>query len=261
MKDSFNLEGRVAVVTGGGSGIGRGVALAFAEEGCRVVVIDRNADGAAETVEQVRQLGAQAIALTCDISNAESVQQAAKNSEAAFGPCDVLVNNAAIIVPASLATITVETWDSVFAVNLTGTLLCSQAFGAQMRARKRGSIVHLSSIGADHPTAWAGCYSVTKAGVAMLSRLLAVEWAPDGIRSNSVKPGLVRTALTEDFYAKPGVEQRRSEIVPAGRIGRPQDIAQAVLFLASDRASYITGQELVVDGGLAQMLMSMVPRA
>ncbi|MEY4099196.1 MAG: hypothetical protein RL300_367 [Pseudomonadota bacterium] len=261
MKDSFNLEGRVVAVTGGGSGIGRGVALAFADEGSRVVVIDRNAEGAAETAEQVRKLGAQAIALSCDISNADSVQQAAKDSEAAFGPCDVLVNNAGIVVPASLATITVDQWNSVFAVNLTGTLLCSQAFGTQMRARKRGSLVHLSSIGADQPTAWAGCYSVTKAGVAMLSRLLAVEWAPDGIRSNVVKPGLVRTPMTEDFYARPGVEQRRSEIVPAGRVGRPQDIAQAVLFLASDRASYITGQELVVDGGLEQMLMSMVPRA
>lgn len=261
MRECFNLKGRVVAVTGGGSGIGRAVACAFAQEGSHVVVLDRNADGAEATAAAVRALGAQALALTCDVADAQSVQLAARASEAAFGPCDVLVNNAGIVVPASLATITAEQWNSVFSVNLTGALWCAQAFGAQMRERKRGAIVHLSSIGADHPTAWGGCYSITKAGVSMLSRLLAVEWAADGIRSNAVKPGLIRTEMTESFYVKPGVEQRRSDIVPVGRVGRPEDIAQAVLFLASDRAAYINGQELVVDGGLERTLMNTVPRA
>ena len=260
MDKGFNLEGRVAVVTGAGSGIGRAIAYAFADAGSRVVALDRDIAGCEATVQELQRRGAQALALECDISSADSVQQAALKSEAAFGPCDVLVNNAGVVVPATLATITVEAWNQMFAINLTGALLCSQAFGAQMRKKQGGALVHISSIGADHPTPWAGCYSITKAGVAMLSRLLAVEWADDGIRSNVVKPGLIRTAMTEGFYSKPGVVERRSAMVPSRRIGQPEDSAQAVLFLASDRASYINGQELVVDGGLERMLMSMVPR-
>ncbi|RJG03250.1 SDR family NAD(P)-dependent oxidoreductase [Noviherbaspirillum sedimenti] len=260
MRDDSNLAGRVAVVTGGGSGIGRAIAFAFAEAGSRVVVIDRNAEGCEATVAEVQRRGAQALAVTCDISDPDSVQKAAQASEANFGPCDILVNNAGIVVPATLANITLDEWNRAFSVNLTGALLCSQAFGAQMRKRQRGAIVHISSITADHPMPWGGCYSITKAGVCMLSRLLAVEWAPDGIRSNVVKPGTIRTELTESFYQEPGLEKRRSELIPAGRIGRPEDIAQAALFLASDRASYITGQEIMVDGGFERMLMSLVPR-
>ncbi|VTU45350.1 3-oxoacyl-[acyl-carrier-protein] reductase FabG (plasmid) [Variovorax sp. SRS16] len=261
MTDGFHLEGRVVVVTGGGSGIGRAVAIAFAQAGSHVVVVDRNAEGGQATAEEVQRCGAKALALTCDVSDPVSVHEAASASEGAFGPCQVLVNNAGVIAQGALATISLAEWNRVLSVNLTGALLCSQAFGAQMRKLGCGSIVHMSSIVADHPVAWAGGYSVTKAGVAMLSRLLAVEWAADGIRSNAVKPGLIRTEMTESFYTQPGVEQRRSELIPSRRIGRPEDIAQAVLFLASDRASYVNGQEIVVDGGFGQMLSSLVPRA
>lgn len=260
MTKGFNFEGRVAVVTGGGSGIGRGVANAFAEAGSRVVVMDRNAEAAEATAAEVRGHGAQAIALTCDIADPEAVRLAAEASEAAFGPCDVLVNNAGIQIIGSLATITLEEWNHVMAINLTGGLLCSQQFGAQMRRVKRGAIVHVSSTGADHPSPWAGSYSIAKAGVVMLSRQLAIEWAADGIRSNAVKPGMIRTGLTEQYYVKPGVVERRSAVIPAGRVGIPEDVAQAVLFLASDCASYITGQELVVDGGFERKLVSFIPR-
>lgn len=260
MSGSFNLEGRVAVVTGGGSGIGRAVAYAFAEAGSRVVVMDRNAEGAEATAAEVRQRGGQALALTCDIADSDSIQKSAQASEATFGPCDVLVNNAGVQILGNLRSITLSEWNQILSINLTGALLCSQAFGAQMRKRQRGSIVHVSSIGADHPSSMAGSYSIAKAGVVMLSRQLAIEWAGDGIRSNAVKPGMIRTGLTEATYMKPGLEERRNAIIPAGRVGRPEDVAQTVLFLASDRASYITGQELAVDGGFERTLVSFIPR-
>jgi NAD(P)-dependent dehydrogenase (short-subunit alcohol dehydrogenase family) len=260
MTDGFRLEGRVAVITGAASGIGRGVAFAFAQAGCRVVVIDKNGDGAEATVEALKGQGAHALALGCDVSDPDSVRKAAAASEAEFGPCDILVNNAGVQVPGQLGSIDLATWNCVLGINLTGALLCSQAFGDQMRTRKRGSIVHVASIGADHPSKTAGSYSVTKAGLVMLSRVLAIEWAADGIRSNAVKPGMIRTGLTEAAYRVPGLEQRRSAVIPAGRIGEPEDLAGAVLFLASDLASYITGQELVVDGGFERMLNSMIPR-
>ncbi|MDM0021806.1 SDR family NAD(P)-dependent oxidoreductase [Variovorax saccharolyticus] len=258
--DPFMLAGQVVVVTGGGSGIGRAVVLAFAQAGSRVVVLDRDAVGAERSAALARESGAEATALTCDVADAGSVADAAKASEARFGPCDVLVNNAGIISQGALASISIADWNRVLSINLTGALLCAQAFGAQMRARRRGAMVHMSSVVVDHPVPWSGCYSITKAGVAMLSRLLALEWAEDGIRSNAVKPGLIRTEMTEAFYDKPGLEARRSALIPSRRIGRADDIAQAVLFLASDRASYINGEELVVDGGFQRMLSSLVPR-
>ena len=264
-KDTSGLGGRVCVVTGAGSGMGRAIALALAKEGARVAVLDLNIDGAARTVEQVEALGGQAAAFACDTSDAASVTQAAAQTAAAFGLCDVLVNNAGILRPGPLDSLTVDEWNKVLSVNLTGYFICAQAFGKQMRAKAGaqvgGAMVHIASIAAAHATANAGAYSVAKAGVEMLSQQLAVEWGGFGIRSNAVHPGLIMTPMSQAFYDQPGVIERRSQAVPAGRIGAPEDIAQAVLFLASDRAAYITGQSLTVDGGFTRMLMGLIPRA
>ena len=263
-KDSSGLAGRVCVVTGAGSGIGRGIALALAREGGRVAVLDLNSGGADSTVSQIKGLGGEAAAFTCDTADASSVASAAAQSAAAFGPCDVLVNNAGILRPGALDMLTLEEWNKVLSVNLTGYFLCAQSFGRQMRSenggRGHGALVHIASIAAEHATAMAGAYSVAKAGVEMLSRQLAVEWGPHGIRSNAVHPGMILTPMSQAFYDQPGVSERRSQAVPAGRIGAPEDIAQAVLFLASDRAAYITGQSLTVDGGFTRMLMGLIPR-
>ena len=256
----LGLAGRVAVVTGAGSGIGRAVALALAAQGARVAVLDRNAEGAQGTVAVVTSQGGQAVAIECDVSQAASVAQAAQRSLAALGPCDVLVNNAGIIRAGLLETLSLEDWNATLAVNLTGAFLCSQAFAAQMRPRGHGALVHIASIAAEHATPQAGSYSVAKAGIAMLSRQLAVEWGGHGIRSNAVCPGMTRTPLTQARYDLPGNTERMSAAIPAGRIGQPHDVAQAVLFLASDCSAYITGQELTVDGGFSRMLMSLVPR-
>ena len=254
------LQDRVAVVTGAGSGIGRAVALAFAANGARVAVLDRNADGAAGTVDEITQAGGKASAIACDVSSAAGVAAAAERSAAELGPCDVLVNNAGVIRPGPLETLSFEDWNSAIGIMLGGCFLCSQSFARQMRPRGSGALVHIASIAAQHATAQAGAYSVAKAGIVMLSRQLAVEWGPQGIRSNAVSPGMTRTPLTQARYDQPGNTERMSRAIPAGRIGSPQDIAQAVLFLASDRSAYITGQELTVDGGFSQMLMGLLPR-
>jgi len=153
-----------------------------------------------------------------------------------------------------------EDWNRLLAVNLTGYLLCSQAFGKAMIERGRGASVHTASIVGSQAQGFSGAYSVSKAGVLMLSKQLAVEWGPHGVRSNVMSPGLVRTPMSESFSQDPNVTQRRSAAIPLGRIGTPEDMAQVVLFLASDRAGFVNGQEIIVDGGFEHMLMSLVPR-
>ena len=259
-QDPFGLAGRVCVVTGAGSGIGRGIALVLAGAGARVAILDRDPQGGEATRAEIVRAGGEATAIPCDTADAASVAAAAARSAAAFGDCDVLVNNAGVLRPGPLDMLALEEWNTVLAINLTGYFLCAQTFGRQMRARGRGALVHIASIAAAHPTAQAGAYSVAKAGVDMLSRQLAVEWGAHGIRSNVVHPGLIRTPMSQSFYDQPGVTERRSAAVPAGRIGAPDDVAQAVLFLASDRAAYISGQALTVDGGFSRMLMGLIPR-
>jgi NAD(P)-dependent dehydrogenase (short-subunit alcohol dehydrogenase family) len=139
-------------------------------------------------------------------------------------------------------------------------LECSQAFGRQMLESGRGSLIHVASVTAHYPQTRGGAYSASKAGIVMLSRQLAAEWGPSGIRSNVVSPGMIRTPLTEDFYNQPGITDRRSAIIASRRIGVPQDIADVVLFLASDRSAYVNGAEVAVDGGFSCMLMDLVPR-
>jgi NAD(P)-dependent dehydrogenase (short-subunit alcohol dehydrogenase family) len=257
--DWLGLKDRVCVVTGAGGGIGRAVALAAAEAGASVVLFDKDEGRCQATLEALRPAGVRTLALTCDISDKESVA-AAERASHAIGPCDILVNNAGLLRPGSLATVPLEEWNLLLSVNLTGYLLCAQAFGKVMLERGHGAIVHTASIAGSNAQAFSGAYSVSKAGVVMLSRQLAVEWGPRGVRSNVLSPGLVRTPMSESFYQDPGVTERRATAIPLGRIGTPEDMAQVVLFLASDRAGYVNGQEIIVDGGFAHMLMSLVPR-
>lgn len=261
LQDYFGLAGKVCVVTGAGSGIGRAIAVGFAAHGARVAVLDRDAAGSQATVDEIVARGGDALAIACDVADPASVAAAAERSAAAFGPCDVLVNNAGVLRPGQLADLSIDEWNAMLAINLTGGFLCSQAFGRQMRGKGKGAMVHMASIAATYAAASSGAYSVSKAGVAMLSRQLAIEWGEHGIRSNSVNPGMTLTPMTQAAYERPGTSERRNQAIPAGRVGRPEDIAEAVLFLASERSAYITGAELTVDGGLTRNLLSLVPRA
>jgi len=255
----LGLGGRVCVVTGAGGGIGRAVALGMAGAGASVVLLDRDEASCRATEAALRPTGATVLAIACDIADPASVA-AAEAASRAIGPCDILVNNAGMLLPGSLATVALEDWNRLLSVNLTGYLLCAQAFGRAMVERGSGAIVHTASIAGSNAQGFSGAYSVSKAGVLMLSRQLAVEWGPHGVRSNVLSPGLVRTPMSESFYTTPGVAERRAAAIPLGRIGTPEDMAQVVMFLASDRAGFVTGQEIIVDGGFEHMLMSLVPR-
>jgi NAD(P)-dependent dehydrogenase (short-subunit alcohol dehydrogenase family) len=258
--DWLGLSGRVAVVTGGGGGIGRATAVSLAKAGAKVAVLDRDEKGLETTRSELRALGADPVVAACDTTNTDSVTAAAEAVEKTLGPCSILVNTAAILRSGGLDTLSLVEWNTVLSINLTGYFLCAQIFGRQMRNLGRGSIVHIASIAASNAQGHSGAYSVSKAGVVMLSRQLASEWGPSGIRSNVVSPGMVITPMSQAFYDTPGVTERRTAVVPTRRIGMPQDIADAILFLASDRSSYVNGDEIVVDGGFTRTIMNLVPR-
>lgn len=258
--DWLGLSGRVCVVTGGGGGIGRAVAVSLARAGARVAAVDLDEHGLEVTWTELSKVSGGHVVMRCDTSSPESVAAVSDATETSLGPCGVLVNTAAVLRPGALETLSLAEWNAVLSVNLTGYLLCAQAFGRQMRKLGRGSLVHVSSIAGSHAQGQSGAYSVSKAGVIMLSRQFASEWGPQGIRSNVVSPGMVITPMSQSFYDTPGVTERRTAVVPSRRIGMPQDIADAILYLASDRSSYVNGDEIIVDGGYANMLMNLVPR-
>src|SRR5689334_1335014 len=258
--DWLGLSGRVAVVTGGGGGIGRATAVSFAKAGANVAILDRDEKGLETTRSELRALGAEPVVAPCDTTDAASVTAAAQAVGKSLGPCSILVNTAAILRAGALDTLSLAEWNTTLAVNLTGYFLCAQIFGQQMRQLGRGSLVHVASVAGSNAQGFSGAYSVSKAGVVMLSRQLASEWGPQGIRSNVVSPGLVVTPMSQAFYDTPGVTERRTAVVPMRRIGAPQDMADAILFLASDRASYINGDEIIVDGGFTRTIMNLVPR-
>ncbi len=255
------FENKLCVITGGASGIGRASALALAKEGGKIAILDRDLAGAEETVRQIDALGAVAMAVQCDTSDPTKVGSAEQTVSAKFGAADVLVNSAGTGKFAPLSEVSLEDWNRVMSVNVTGYFLCAQAFGRAMLERKSGAIINISSIGATHANANFGSYSVSKAGASMLTRLLAAEWGPQGVRCNAILPGMIHTQMTDVNYRNEAIRKAREAIVPLGRIGTAEDIADAVVYLAGPNAAYITGAELLVDGGLTQNYTYLIPRA
>ena len=244
----MRLNGKAAIITGGAGGIGRETALLFAREGAKVAVQDMNADGAKAVVAEIEKAGGEALALVGDVTKRAECERMVGEAVAKFGRLDILVNNAGINKDSMVKKMTEDQWDAVLSVNLKGTFLMCQAALAPMSQAKSGRIVNTASIGALGNIGQAN-YSASKAGVIGLTYTLALEFARSGIAVNCVSPGATETAMTAGIPAeiKKGIEAR----IPAARFARPVEIANAHLFLASDEASYITGQTLFVDGGIS----------
>ena len=246
----MNFEGKTAVVTGGSRGIGRAVCLELARGGANVVLCCAGNEAAAqETVRAVEALGAKALAVRCDVSDAAQADALVKAAAEAFGRVDILVNNAGITRDNLLMRMSEADFDAVIAANLKGTFLCMKAASKLMLKQRYGRIVNLSSVVALRGNAGQVNYAASKAGVIGMTKSLAKELASRGVTVNAVAPGFIETDMTAALPESARAAAQGS--IPMGRLGAPEDVARAVAFLAGDEAAYITGQVLAVDGGMA----------
>ena len=247
---SFDLSGRVCVVTGGGRGIGAAISHVLAAAGAEVVVTGPSLDTLLSTVGEIAEAGGKAHALTADVSKEDQVEALAEQVEARFGVPHVLVNNAGVNgIFKPLETTTLDEWNAIIGVNLTGVFLTTRAFGSRMVSKRRGSIVNISSVAGHVGQPRTGAYCASKGGVELLTRSVAIDWAKKGVRVNTVAPGYVETDLTHSLREIPVVANHLKVRTPMGRFAQPDEITGAVLFLASDASAYITGQSIRVDGG------------
>jgi NAD(P)-dependent dehydrogenase (short-subunit alcohol dehydrogenase family) len=248
------LEGRVALVTGAGSGIGRATARVFAAEGAHVYVTDVNGEAAQAVAAELASAGLAAQAVTADVSRGQDVAAMFRAVEKAHGRLDALVNNAGLNVRGDFRHLSDADWARIREVNLDGVVRVARDGFALLKASGRGSLINVASIMAHRGLRQLTAYSATKGAVVALTRGLAVEYTPFGIRVNALCPGFVHTALTERVLRNPAIEKALVESTALRRLGQPEEIARAALFLASDEASYITGAELAVDGGMSAVL-------
>ena len=254
----MRFQGRTVIITGSGSGLGRLLAHRFAAEGAAVVVADVAGENASAVAREITDAGGTASPQNTDVTSAASVEAMVGAAREAFGPAKILVNNAARATDVNFLGMSEEVWDQDVAIALKGTFLCSQAVLADMTENGSGVILNISTVNA---LAYYGneAYSAAKAGVISLTRSLAVRYGPLGIRANAIAPGTLRTpAWEERRQSDPDIFERLAKWYPLGRVGEPEDVVGAALFLASDEAAWISGAVLPVDGGLTAGNMQMV---
>jgi len=249
------LAGKIAVITGGGSGIGRAIALAFAREGAKVAVLGRTQATLDAVMKEAARMGAEGLAVVCDITQTSEIGSAVETVEKAFGPVNVLVNNAGILSVSTAETITEQDWDRVLTTNLKAPFLMSRAVLPSFRRAGHGSIVNIGSVLGLIAMKDRAAYCASKGGLTLLTKAMALDHAHEHVRVNCICPAIVETELVKDLFD--GTEQGRKArdarigTLPLGRFGTPSDIAELAVFLASDESSWMTGAAIPVDGGLS----------
>jgi NAD(P)-dependent dehydrogenase (short-subunit alcohol dehydrogenase family) len=247
--DLFRLDGQAAVVVGGAGGLGAAMARGLAEAGAAVAVADANAGQARRVAEDIAKAGGRALTVAVDVADRASVERMAAEVEDRLGPIEVLVNSAGITHRSPAADFPEAEWHCVIAVNLTGVFNGCQVVGRRMLARRRGRIVNIASIAGQIGLTGTVAYAASKGGVVMLTRALAVEWAPHNVRVNAIAPSWFESNIGDLIHREPGYAERAMRRVPIGRMGTPDELIGAALYLASDASSMVTGHVLAVDGG------------
>ena len=245
--DSFRLDGRVALVTGAGRGIGEGIAVGLAEAGADLALVARTRSDLERVAEEIRALGRRALVVPCDVADVTAIPATVQKVVEAYGQIDILVNCAGLQHRMTVLEATVEGWEQVINTNLRSVYFTTQAVGRVMVERQRGKVINIASMTAYRGFHMISPYGISKAGIANFTKYLAVEWAPYNIQANAVAPGWITTPMTSQM----GADRIRwvCEHVPQGKFGAPRDVAGLVVFLASPAADYITGQTIPVDGG------------
>ena len=257
----LGLTGDVCVVTGAVGGMGTAIAEELARAGARLALVDVDETRTADYAARLREThGVDAHGYGCDIADADAVTALKERVLADFGTVDVLVNTVGILRFAPLEDLPLSDWRDVVDVNLTGAFIVSQTFGKVMLEHRSGRIVHISTVASHSPETFSGAYSCAKAGLGMLSKMIAAEWGPFGIRSNCVCPCFVKTPMSASFYADPKVTEERERLIASRRIGEVKDIADAVAYLASPRSDFVNGDEISVDGGFHLMMGDLTPK-
>ncbi len=252
MKDIFKLDGKIAIVTGGAGGIGEALALGLGYHGATVVVSSRNQQAIDAVAKEItEETGNEAIAVASDVTSDSSMQNLVDTVVKKYGRIDIMVNAMGMNIKHDAFEYSMDDWDKLFAVNVKGTMIACKAAGKIMREQKGGAIVNLSSVrGIRGYTGGNTGYCATKGAVELMTKALALEWAPSGIRVNALGPALVITPGTRHIAEDPKLAAKYASAVPMGRIGLPEDMVGAVVYLCSDAASFVSGQTIYVDGGL-----------